>query len=62
MTDPSWTVKALDLSGEANLVAIIPPKDDNKCLTQKNILILKAPIMTAADDIRKYFFLVFQRK
>ena len=25
-------------------------------------LILKAPIMTAADGIRKYFFTVFQRK
>ena len=27
-----------------------------------NILTLKAPIMTAADDIHKYFFIVFQRK
>ena len=26
------------------------------------ILTLKAPIRTAADDIRKYFFIVFQRK
>ena len=26
------------------------------------ILTLKAPIMTAADDIHKYFFIVFQRK
>ena len=26
------------------------------------ILILKAPITTAADDIHKYFFVVFQRK
>ena len=25
-------------------------------------LTLKAPIMTAADDIHKYFFIVFQRK
>ena len=25
-------------------------------------LILKAPITTAADDIHKYFFSVFQRK
>ena len=26
------------------------------------LLTLKAPIMTAADDIHKYFFIVFQRK
>ena len=26
------------------------------------ILTLKAPITTAADDIHKYFFIVFQRK
>ena len=26
------------------------------------LLILKAPNMTAADDIHKYFFIVFQRK
>ena len=26
------------------------------------ILALKAPIMAAADDIHKYFFIVFQRK
>ena len=25
-------------------------------------LTLKAPIMTAADDIHKYFLIVFQRK
>ena len=25
-------------------------------------LILKAPVTTAADDIHKYFFIVFQRK
>ena len=25
-------------------------------------LTLKAPVMTAADDIHKYFFIVFQRK
>ena len=28
----------------------------------KNSLNLKAPITTAADDILKYFFIVFQRK
>ena len=27
-----------------------------------NFLTLKAPITTAADDIHKYFFIVFQRK
>ena len=27
-----------------------------------SLLTLKAPIMTAADDIHKYFFFVFQRK
>ena len=26
------------------------------------LLTLKAPLMTAADDIHKYFFIVFQRK
>ena len=26
------------------------------------LLTLKAPITTAADDIHKYFFIVFQRK
>ena len=26
------------------------------------VLTLKVPIMTAADDIHKYFFIVFQRK
>ena len=26
------------------------------------LLTLKVPIMTAADDIHKYFFIVFQRK
>ena len=26
------------------------------------LLTLKAPVMTAADDISKYFFIVFQRK
>ena len=26
------------------------------------LLTLKAPITTAADDIQKYFFIVFQRK
>ena len=26
------------------------------------VLTLKAPITNAADDIRKYFFIVFQRK
>ena len=26
------------------------------------VLTLKAPVMTAADDIHKYFFIVFQRK
>ena len=26
------------------------------------VLTLKAPITTAADDIHKYFFIVFQRK
>ena len=28
----------------------------------KGLLALKAPITTAADDIHKYFFIVFQRK
>ena len=28
----------------------------------KTLLTLKAPIKTAADDIHKYFFIVFQRK
>ena len=28
----------------------------------KNLLTLKAPIMTAADDIHKYFFILFLRK
>ena len=27
-----------------------------------SVLTLKAPIRTAADNIRKYFFIVFQRK
>ena len=27
-----------------------------------NVLTLKAPIRTAADDIHKYFFIVFLRK
>ena len=27
-----------------------------------SVLTLKAPITTAADDIHKYFFIVFQRK
>ena len=31
------------------------------CLWLEN-LTLKAPIKTAADDIPKYFFIVFQRK
>ena len=26
------------------------------------VLTIKAPIMTAADDIRKYFFIAFHRK
>ena len=29
---------------------------------EKKLLTLKAPIMTAADNIHKYFFFVFQRK
>ena len=29
---------------------------------QCGLLTLKAPITTAADDIHKYFFIVFQRK
>ena len=29
---------------------------------KKNFLTLKAPIMTAAGDIHKYFFIVLQRK
>ena len=28
----------------------------------KILLILKAPVTTAADDIHKYLFIVFQRK
>ena len=28
----------------------------------EQVLTLKAPIMTAADDIHKYFFIVFQKK
>ena len=31
-------------------------------LDRSKHLTLKAPIMTAADDIHKYFFIVFQRK
>ena len=30
--------------------------------TVKTVLTLKVPITTAADDIHKYFFIVFQRK
>ena len=30
--------------------------------TQAEYLTLKVPITTAADDIHKYFFIVFQRK
>ena len=30
-------------------------------LTENYILTLKVPIMTAADDIHKYFFIVFQK-
>ena len=30
--------------------------------SQFNSLTLRAPITTAADDIHKYFFIVFQRK
>ena len=33
----------------------------NPC-THGNQLTLEAPITTAADDFRKYFFIVFQRK
>ena len=29
---------------------------------KKNMLTLKAPIKTAADDTHKYFLIVFQRK
>ena len=29
---------------------------------RRPVLILEAPIMTVADDIYKYFFIVFQRK
>ena len=31
-------------------------------LKRNDALTLKAPIKTAADDIHKYFFIVFQRK
>ena len=37
-------------------INISSPRSVNKVLT------LKAPITTAADDIHKYFFIVFQRK
>ena len=36
--------------------ALLNPK------TKHNVLTLKAPIKTAADNILKYFFLIFQRK
>ena len=36
---------------------------DNQILSEECLLLtLKAPIMTAADDIHKYFFIIFQRK
>ena len=34
----------------------------DQSLTTVSMLTLKVPIMTAADDIHKYFFIVFQRK
>ena len=34
----------------------------NHLVTETNDLTHKAPITTAADDIHKYFFIVFQRK
>ena len=36
------------------------PKQYQK--SKPNLLTLKAPITTAADDIHKYFFFVFRRK
>ena len=33
-----------------------------KLLEKMQVLILQAPITTAADNIHKYFFIVFQRK
>ena len=42
-----------------------PVVQSNVSLTKSlvmGLLTLKAPITTAADDIHKYFFIVFQRK
>ena len=36
--------------------------DENLRLFQSHLLTLETPITTAADDIHKYFFIVFQRK
>ena len=36
--------------------------EDKGSKSKKTNLTLKAPITTAADDIYKYFFIVFQRK
>ena len=46
---------------ENKLLHNIGSKDD-KVPYLLNSLTLKAPITTAADDIYKYFFIVFQRK
>ena len=40
---------------------IISPKHPCQCQhLDKWLLIFKAPIMTAADDIHKYFFMLFR--
>ena len=36
--------------------------ESNAKISECKILTLKAPIMIAADEIYKYFFIVFQRK
>ena len=44
--------------------SFVPTEDSvstSKCMTEAS-LTLKVPIMTAAEDIHKYVFIVFQRK
>ena len=36
--------------------------DVNRETEKLQVLAFKAPLTTAADDIHKYFFIVFQRK
>ena len=54
---------------ESSPLRHVPPEDQEWHRQQErvplscvSILTLKVPITTAADDIHKYFFIVFQRK